>query len=77
MANKSSHNIIMIKEMHSLCFTEPSSELLNDKLQHIMKLTSSRSPYTLTLVQIEINGAYTIHAFINAAILCPDSASYF
>ena len=30
-----------------------------------------------TLIQKVINGAYTIHTFVNEAILCRDSASYF
>ena len=67
----------MIQEMRSLCFTEPSSDLLNVRLQHILKPTSNRSPCILTLVQNVINGAHTIYAFINVLILCRDSSSYF
>ena len=43
----------------------------------ILKPTSNRPPYILTLVQKVKNGAYKIHAFINEAIVYQDSASYF
>ena len=43
----------------------------------LLKPTSNRPPYILTLVQKVKNGAYKIHAFIYEAILYQDSAGYF
>ena len=44
---------------------------------NILKPSSNRSPYTFTVVQKVKHRVYTIHVFLNKAILCQDSASYF
>ena len=44
-------------------------------LKCILKTSSNQSPYIFTLVQKVKHRVYKIHAFINEAILCRDSAS--
>ena len=41
---------------------------------YILKPSCNRSPYIFTLVQKVKNRVYKIHAFLNNAILCQDSA---
>ena len=43
----------------------------------ILKASSNRTVYNVSLVQKMKHRVYKIHAFLNEANLCLDSASYF
>ena len=46
-------------------------------IRYILNPSSNRSPYIFTLGQKVKHRVYKVHAILNEAILCGDSASYF
>ena len=59
------------------CRNECQRYCCSPAIGSILRSSSNRSPYIFTLVQKVNNRIYKIHAFINEAILCLDSVSYF
>ena len=57
---------------------QQSDQSLSKSLEYtILKPRANWSPYIFTLVQKVKHRVYKIYAFLNEAIHCPDSASYF